>query len=178
MTRSGDTRAHEPVAATRQARAKQPRSIVAGPYGHPLHATVVTIPIGAWTSAVVFDILALFGVEPAAFALGAQWLIAIGILGALVAAIFGLLDLSNLAPRTKARRIGLTHLAFNSAAIVLFAISFVVRAMQPGEASVAGFVLAILGLACVGVSGFLGGELAYRYGVRVADETTQREGYE
>jgi uncharacterized membrane protein len=50
--------------------------------------------------------------------------------------------------------------------------------MQSGETSVAGFVLALLGLACVGVSGFLGGELAYRYGVRVADETTQREGYE
>jgi uncharacterized membrane protein len=29
----------------------------------------------------------------------------------------------------------------------------------------------------VGVSGFLGGELAYRYGVRVADEETQRTGY-
>jgi uncharacterized membrane protein len=30
---------------------------------------------------------------------------------------------------------------------------------------------------CVGFSGFLGGELTYRYGVRVADEETQQRGY-
>jgi len=28
------------------------------------------------------------------------------------------------------------------------------------------------------VSGYLGGELAYRYGVRVAEESTQAHGYE
>jgi uncharacterized membrane protein len=166
------------AAEVRQASAKRPRSILAGPYGHPFHATVVTIPIGAWTAAVVFDILAVCGVEPSAFALAAQWLVAIGVIGALVAAVFGLLDLSNLAPNTKARRIGLLHLTLNTAAIIVFAISFTVRALQPGEVSVAGFVLALVGIVGVGVSGFLGGELAYRYGVRVADEATQREGYE
>jgi uncharacterized membrane protein len=162
----------------RQARAKRPRSILAGPYGHPLHATVVTIPIGAWTASVVFDILALCGVEPDAFALAAQWLVAIGVIGALLAAVFGLLDLSNLEKGTKARRTALTHLAFNSAAVVLFIVSFAVRAAQSGDPSVWGFVLSLVGLACVGISGFLGGELAYRYGVRVADEQTQRKGYE
>jgi uncharacterized membrane protein len=37
--------------------------------------------------------------------------------------------------------------------------------------------LAVVSLALLGVSGFLGGKLAYRYGVRVADEQTQAEGY-
>lgn len=32
-------------------------------------------------------------------------------------------------------------------------------------------------LAALGVSGYLGGKLAYRYGVRVADESTQAEGF-
>jgi uncharacterized membrane protein len=45
------------------------------------------------------------------------------------------------------------------------------------EVSVAGFVIAILALLLLGVSGFLGGELAYRYGVRVADEETQQTGF-
>ncbi len=165
------------TAEGRLRRAKRPRSVVAGPYGHPLHATVVTVPIGAWTAAVVFDIIALCGADPAAFATGAQWLVAIGVVGALLAAVFGLMDLSVLAPGTKARRLGLLHLAFNSAAVVLFVVSFVVRAAQPGEVSVAGFVIALVGIAGVGVSGFLGGELAYRFGVRVADESTQLEGY-
>jgi hypothetical protein len=30
----------------------------------------------------------------------------------------------------------------------------------------------------LGAGGFLGGELAYRYGVRVADEATQARGYQ
>ena len=46
------------------------------------------------------------------------------------------------------------------------------------EASVPGFVLSVIGVLVLGVSGYLGGRLAYRYGVRVADESTQvAEGY-
>ena len=37
--------------------------------------------------------------------------------------------------------------------------------------------LSVVSVAVLGVSGFLGGKLAYRYGVRVADETTQADGY-
>ena len=37
--------------------AKQPVSaLLAGPYGHPFHPVLVTIPIGAWVSSVVLDI--------------------------------------------------------------------------------------------------------------------------
>jgi uncharacterized membrane protein len=39
-------------------------------------------------------------------------------------------------------------------------------------------VVSVVALLLLGVSGFLGGELAYRYGVRVADEQTQRAGFE
>jgi hypothetical protein len=39
-------------------RAKQPRSPLAGAYGHPVHPILVTIPIGAWTSSIVLDIVA------------------------------------------------------------------------------------------------------------------------
>jgi hypothetical protein len=37
--------------------------------------------------------------------------------------------------------------------------------------------LSIIGLAVIGASGFLGGKLAYRYGVRVADESVQADGF-
>ena len=39
-------------------------------------------------------------------------------------------------------------------------------------------VLSAVALAGLAVSGYLGGELAYRYGVRVADEATQAHGYQ
>jgi uncharacterized membrane protein len=38
--------------------------------------------------------------------------------------------------------------------------------------------LSVVALALLGVSGWLGGQLAYRYGVRVADEASQAEGYQ
>lgn len=75
-------------------RAKHPKTALAGPYGHPFHPVMVTIPIGAWSASVIFDIVALAatGKEPA-FAEGAYWLIGIGIVGAVLAAAFGLMDL-------------------------------------------------------------------------------------
>jgi uncharacterized membrane protein len=159
-------------------RAKRPRSILAGPYGHPFHAILVTIPIGAWTAAVIFDIVGFFSDTPESFTTGALWLVGIGIVGALLAAVIGLMDLATLESGTRARRTALFHLGFNTAAVVLFAISFVIRlSADRSEVSVAGFVIAVLAYLLVGVSGFLGGELAYRHGVRVADESTQITAY-
>jgi len=37
--------------------------------------------------------------------------------------------------------------------------------------------LSAVSLAVLAVSGYLGGKLTYRYGVRVADEVTQADGY-
>lgn len=159
-------------------RAKQPRSLVAGPYGHPFHPIAVTIPIGAWTASVVFDLLGFFAEDPEPFALGAQVLIAIGIVGAIVAAVLGFLDYSVIPRGTRARRTALIHMLLNLGAIVLFAVNWAVRAASDhDEVSVAGFVLTLIGLGALGISGWLGGKLAYHYGVRVATEETQREGF-
>lgn len=160
-------------------RAKRPRSVIAGPYGHPFHALLVTIPIGAWVASFVFDLVAAFGEHPEAFRMGAALLIAVGIVGALLAAIVGLIDLSTLAAGTRVRKIALVHMSFNFASLAAFAVSLILRAGDDfTAASIAAFILSCAGLALLGVSGFLGGEMAYRYGVRVADESTQRAGFE
>jgi uncharacterized membrane protein len=138
---------------------------------------LVTIPIGAWTASIVFDILALV-TDDESFSMGAVWLIGIGLVGAVLAAVFGLLDLSNLAAGTTARRVGLAHLALNLAATVLFLVSLLIRLPEVDDPSVGGFVLSVIAFLITGASGFLGGELAYRFGVRVADEGTQSRGYE
>lgn len=159
-------------------RAKHPRNALAGPYGHPFHPVLVTIPIGTWTASVVFDIIGLFSDDPSPYALAAQILIAIGIVGALAAAVFGLMDLSQIDAGTVARKTALTHMVANTVAVIVFAIDWAVRAAQDhDEVSVIGLVLSLVGLAIVGFSGWLGGKLAYRYGVRVADEQTQNEGF-
>lgn len=160
-------------------RAKRPRTILAGPYGHPFHALLVTIPIGTWTASLVFDIAAGVTGDTEAFSRGAAWLIGIGIVGAVLAAIAGLLDFSLLTRGTKAHKIALAHLTLNSIALVLFAISLALRVSNGYEdPSAAGIVLSVIALLGLAVSGTLGGELAYRFGIRVADEQTQRQGHE
>ena len=159
-------------------RAKRPRTPLAGPYGHPFHPMVVTIPIGTWTAAIVLDVIGFFVEDPEPFVIGARALIVIGIVGAALAALFGLMDLGALAKGTAARKTALIHMALNSTALVLFIISAVVRfAADDDEVSVAGFVLALIAFAVTGASGYLGGKLAYHFGVRVADESTQAEGF-
>ncbi|MGI8721547.1 MAG: DUF2231 domain-containing protein [Geodermatophilaceae bacterium] len=159
-------------------RAKRPKSPLAGPYGHPFHPLLVTVPIGAWVAVLIFDIIAMVSDESEVFAEGAYWLILIGIIGALAAALFGLMDLLTIPRGTKAFKTGITHMVLNLTVVALFVINFFVRMIQGYEEVTAlELILTIIALVILGASGWLGGMLAYHYGVRVADEATQAEGF-
>lgn len=160
--------------------AKRPLTILAGPYGHPLHPLVVPVPIGAWVASLAFDVGSRVTDEPEVFAKGASWLIALGIAGALVAASLGFLDLLAIPPGTPAFRTGLLHAGLNVTAIVLFAGSLALRQGDldaPDGTPVGPLTLSVAALAVLGSAGWIGGKLAYHYGVRVADEATQRDGF-
>ena len=159
---------------------KQPRSVLSGTYGHPVHPLLVTLPIGAWVCSFIFDLISYGSSQPRTWSVAAMWLILVGVLGAAAAAIFGTLDLLNLPRRTTAFRTGQIHAALNSAALAIFLIDFIWRSntRDSWETTPIGpLVLSIIGIAAIGASGFLGGKLAYHYGVRVADESVQAEGF-
>jgi len=161
--------------------AKQPVSpLLAGPYGHPLHPLLVTVPIGAWLASLVFDVASRFAAHPGFLAQGAEWLIGIGVVGALAAATAGFLDLLAIAPGTPAFRTAIWHMSLNLVITGTYAANFAWR--HAGYASGGPVPLGMLALSAVafaalGVSGFLGGKLTYRYGVRVAGQDTQAEGF-
>ena len=161
--------------------AKQPVSAaLAGPYGHPFHPILVTVPIGAWVSALVFDVASHVVSRPGFLSQGAEWLIAIGVLGALAAAVVGFLDLFAIPAGTRAFRTALVHMSLNLVITGAYIGNFLWRhgTYTDGHPVPAGpLALAATSLALLGVSGFLGGKLAYHYGVRVADEQTQAAGY-
>ena len=162
----------------RMEQAKQPVSVVAGRYGHPIHPVLVAVPIGAWIASIVFDIASHIVHNPGFLAQGSRWLIAVGVLGALAAALFGLLDLLAIPTGTRAFRIGLTHMSINLAVTGAYIGGFFWRSgAGSGPVSWGQLVLSAVSLGALTVSGYLGGELAYRYGVRVADEATQAHGY-
>ena len=162
--------------------AKRPVSaLMAGPYGHPFHPILVTVPIGAWVSSLVFD-LASHGVsDPTFLTKGSVWLSALRELGALAAAMVGFLDLFAIPTATRAHRTALLHMGLNLTVTGLYVANFLWRRMTYDESSVVDFgplLLSAVSLVLLAASGYLGGKLAYRYGVRVAAETTQAEGFQ
>ncbi|WP_326547875.1 DUF2231 domain-containing protein [Mycolicibacterium sp. ND9-15] len=162
--------------------AKQPVSrLLAGPYGHPFHPILVTIPIGAWVCSLVFDIASHLVDRPGFLTEGSKWLIGIGVVGAGAAAMIGLLDLIAIPSGTPAFRIALIHMTLNLAVTVGYIANFAWRHSTPVDdtaVSLGPLVLSLISLAALGLSGYLGGMLSYRYGVRVARESVQAEGYQ
>jgi uncharacterized membrane protein len=168
-------------ATQRIQQAKTPMSPVAGPYGHPFHPILVTIPIGAWVASLVFDIASQVSSKGSASLVDASyWLIGLGIIGALLAALFGLMDLVRIPRGTRALRFALAHMVLNLTVVGIFIGDFIWRHGSYYENSrVMGGQLALSAVA-IGlllVSGWIGGMLAYRFGVRVAAERDQLEGY-
>ena len=161
--------------------AKRPVSAtLAGPYGHPFHPILVTVPIGAWVASLVFDVGSHLVAQPAFLAEGSTWLIALGIIGAMIAAMVGFLDLLAIPTGTRAFRTALVHMGLNLAVTVAYAGNFLWRRAEenlPGAVTIGPLALSVISLLTLAAAGYLGGMLAFRYGVRVADESTQDEGY-
>jgi uncharacterized membrane protein len=131
--------------------------------GHPIHPMLIVFPLGLLSASVVFDIIDRLR-DSGSWAQTASATMAAGVIGGLIAAPFGLLDWLKLPDGTRAKRIGLLHGSVNVVALVLFAISWLLRRDDPTTAAL---VFALAGLAVAAVGGWLGGELVNRLGVGV-----------
>ena len=166
--------------ATGMRQAKRPLSaLLAGPYGHPYHPMLVTIPIGAWMTSLGFDVASHLASRPAFLVHGSEWLIATGVVGAIAAGMIGFLDLAVIPVGTPAFRTACTHMFINVTLIVAYGANFAWRYHTGGRGPVDAWmiVLSAASVLALCVSGYLGGKLTYRYGVRVATETAQVDGY-
>lgn len=146
------------------------RALLAGPDGHPFHPMLVTVPIGAWVASLLFDIASHLLSHPAALARGSELLVGVGVLGALLAGAAGLVDLMLIPPRTPAFRTACTHMLLNLMLTIAYAGNLAWRYKAgPHGAVPAGLLgFSAASVAALFVSGYLGGKLTYRYGMRVA----------
>ena len=98
-------------------------------------------------------------------------------LGALAAATIGFLDFLAIPTGTPAFRTAVVHLSLNLGVTTAYAVNFLLRDADAPRVGWGFVALSMVSLATLAVSGYLGGKLVFRYGVRVADESTQSEGY-
>ena len=135
--------------------------------GHPIHPMLIVLPLGLFISAVIFDALYMWRDNPT-FAVIAYWNIALGILGGLLAAIFGLIDWVAIPYGTRAKRIGLMHGGTMVLVVALFAFVLWERsdAVDPLLTTTL-FAAEVVALLMGSVGGWLGGELVDRLGVGV-----------
>lgn len=134
--------------------------------GHPVHPMLIVFPLGLLATAVAFDIVGLVQSDGAWFGIS-YWMIAAGIIGGLLAAVFGLIDWWAIRSGTRAKRIGLLHGGVNVLVVLLFIGSWLIRRSAPANPGSAALTLSFIAIVLALVGGWLGGELVDRLGVGV-----------
>ena len=129
---------------------------------------LVTVPIGLWVFALIADVIYLAGWGPAIWAQVAFFCIGGGIIGALVAAVPGFIDLLSI-HEPRAKRLGIFHMVMNLVAVAIFALNWWLRLHNPNPTGMP-FLLTILGVALVGASGWLGADIVHVFGFGVEDD--------
>lgn len=112
-------------------------------FGHPIHLVLISFPLGLLTTSVVFDVVYLLTGDEK-WAEISFWMIAAGVIGGLVAAVFGLIDWLAIPSGTRAKSVGLWHGGVNVVMVALFTSSRLLRVGAPGEP---GIVLSFVGVA-------------------------------
>jgi uncharacterized membrane protein len=132
---------------------------------HPIHPMLIPFPNALWIFSLVCDVVYLLGWGGPVWMDIAFYSLAAGILGALVAAPFGLVDFLSVSD-PKVKSIGKAHMIINLSLVAIFAIDLWLRVqgMPIGGWPV---VLSVLGVIGLGVSGWLGSEMVYVHGVAV-----------
>lgn len=134
------------------------RDVLTGvPQGHPAHPSVVGMPLGCWTGAVMLDLLGGRAGRRAA-----QRLVGLGVASAIPTMASGAADWID--TEGAERRVGFVHAAGNVAATLLFGLSW--RARRRNH-HFHGVLWSGLGAIVATGAGFLGGHLSFRRGVGV-----------
>lgn len=136
-------------------------------FGHPVHPMLIVFPVGLFAAAVIFDILYLI-VRNSVFPSVSFYMIATGVIGGLLAAIFGLIDWLGLPNNSRAKNIGGWHGLGNLTIVIFFAISWFLRRGDPNFVPpTLALILSCAGILMALVTAWIGGELVYRLGVAV-----------
>ncbi len=131
------------------------------PLRHRVHPALVAVPIGAWTTGAVFDVLDMVSSDDT-YSAAADASIWLGVISAVPTVAAGLADWVDTYEHH--RRVGMAHALVNSVSLALYGASLALRASGKRGA---GAAVGGLAFGTVSLGGALGGELVYNLGVNV-----------
>src|ERR1051326_2739583 len=132
---------------------------------HPIHPMFIVFPVGLWIFSLIADLIFVGGKGAPIWNDVAFYTMAGGIIGALLAAVPGLIDFLSIRD-AKTRQIGVYHMTINLVVVALFAFNLWLRTSYPAGARLP-ILLSVIGVILLGISGWLGGELVFKHGVGV-----------
>jgi len=140
---------------------KTPASIA----GHPIHPMLVPIAIGCFVFSFASDLLCLATGNTQLFPTLAYYTMIGGILGALAAAIPGLIDLLSLPPGYT-KGVALKHMSINLLVVAIYVCNAWLRHGNPTALNLP-MILSLVTVLLLLVSGWLGGKMVFEAGVGV-----------
>jgi len=133
--------------------------------GHPIHPMLVPIAIGCFIFSFASDLICLATGDNQLWNTLAYYTMIGGILGALAAALPGLVDLLSLPPGYT-KGIAIKHMSINLTVVVIYVINAWMRHGNPSSLKVP-MILSLVTILLLLVSGWLGGKMVYEAGVGV-----------
>jgi uncharacterized membrane protein len=135
---------------------------------HPIHPMLIVLPLGLWIFSLVSDLIYVIGWGGGVWTDVAFYTMAGGLVGALLAAVPGLIDFLALTdPRVK--KIGWAHMLINLTVVGSFAVNLWLRTQSAPGATLP-LVLSAMAVALLGISGWLGGTMVYVHGTAVESQ--------
>src|SRR5918912_3819377 len=128
---------------------------------HPVHPMLIPFPIALWVFSLLADVIYLWRGNNIWRDYIAFYALLAGIIGAAVAAVFGIIDWLSIKDR-EVKKVADWHARLNVIALLIFAASWYLRTTN-GSRMVSGsltipIVLSIVGVILITISGWLGGE--------------------
>ena len=139
------------------------------PLWHPIHPMLVHFPIGFLVLSFLLDLVSLAFPEVPGLLRGSFYAMLLGIIAALLAAVPGIVDYSEIRRDHPGKVVATRHMILNLMVVAIYGINLWIRssALSDPKISLLPFLLSIIGIGLLSVSGYLGGRLVYDEGIAV-----------
>src|SRR6266513_281522 len=139
------------------------------PLRHPLHPMLVHFPIGLFLLSLLLGLASLAFPSVPNLVRDSFYAMLLGVITALIAAVPGVVDYTDIRSDHPAKRTATTHLTLNLIVVALYGINLGVRSSSLVDPKIqtVPLILSFIAIALLSVSGYLGGRLVYDDGIEV-----------